>query len=243
MISLSNFSLSVSWKEIIHSIDYSFEAGKITAILGHNGSGKSSLALALMGHPRYEPMWGYTYKWISLHEVSPVDRKKMGIFLSLQSIPEIPGIKLLEYLRTIYNEHFSATHPGEKLPTPFVFRRMIEKMMPEIGLDVSFLERDLFVGFSGGEKRRIEMLQVALLDPECIILDEIDSGLDIDAISFLWQRIAEWKEKNKTIIIITHNFHLLDTIAIDNVMVMQSGKIAMSGSHALVEQIRKNGFR
>jgi len=109
----------------------------------------------------------------------------MGIFLSLQSIPEIPGIKLLEYLRTIYNEHFSATHPGEKLPTPFVFRRMIEKMMPEIGLDVSFLERDLFVGFSGGEKRRIEMLQVALLDPECIILDEIDSGLDIDAISFL----------------------------------------------------------
>ena len=243
MFSLKNLSVSISEKSILRGLNYDFAEGKTTAILGHTGSGKSSLAHSLMGHPRYISSGSLLFRGENIISLSPAQRQKKGIFLSFQSIPEIPGIKLMEYLRTVYNERFTHVHPWEKIPTPFVFRRMIEKMMPDIGLDVSFLERDLFVWFSGGEKRRIEILQIALLEPECIILDEIDAGLDIDAISFLRDSIDTWKTKGKTIIIITHNFHLLDSIMVDNIIIMKDGQIVKQGERNLVEEIRKTGFQ
>jgi Fe-S cluster assembly ATP-binding protein len=144
------------------------------------------------------------------------------MFLSFQNVPEIPGIKLSEYLRTIYTHHFTKYHPDEKLPTPFVFRRMLEKMLPEYGLETRFLDRDLYVGFSGGEKRRIEMLQVSLLAPRCIVLDEIDAGLDIGALDTLSKFLIQWRNEGKIIIIISHNFHLLDSINVDRVIIMKS---------------------
>lgn len=145
-----------------------------------------------------------------------------GMFLSFQNVPEIPGIRLLEYLRTIYMHQFTRRNPDSKVPTSFVFRRMVEKMLPEYGLDVKFLDRDLYVGFSGGEKRRIEMLQVALLDPQVIVLDEIDAGLDIGAIDILSKQIEKWRSEAKLIIIISHNFHLLDAIRVDKVLILKS---------------------
>ena len=121
----------------------------------------------------------------------------------------------------IYNFHFQKKNPEGKLPTSFVFRRMVEKLLPEYGLSPTFLDRDLYVGFSGGEKRRIEMLQIDLLDPKCIFLDEIDAGLDIGAINLLSNHIEKWRSSGKICVIISHNFHLLDSINVDTVIIMK----------------------
>lgn len=193
----------------------------MTAILGHNGSGKSSLAYAIMGHPRYRVTGNIIFGSHDITSLSPDVRQECGIFLSFQNIPEIPGIKVAEYLRTIYNEHFKRKNPDTKPPTPFVFRRMVEKLLPGLGLDSTFLERDLFVGFSGGEKRRVELLQIELLDPQYIILDEVDSGLDIDALAILSDRIKKWRTSGKGVCIISHNFHLIDDIEVDQVLIMK----------------------
>ena len=238
MLTLNNISVSIHDTPIIHSFDYSFSDGETIAILGHNGSGKSSLALSIMGHPRYQVQGSIVLDGVDISLFSPTDRHIAGLFLSFQNIPEIPGIKVSEYLRTIYNAHFSRHHIDTKSPSPFVFRRMIEKMLPPLGLDPSFLERDLFVGFSGGEKRRIELLQVALLNPSTIILDEVDSGLDIDAIEILRQQITQYREQKKTVILITHNFHLLDSIDIDRIVVMRDGQIEKQGDRSLLTDIR-----
>jgi len=238
MLTLNNISVSIHDTPIIHSFDYTFSDGETIAILGHNGSGKSSLALSIMGHPRYQVQGSIVLDGVDVSLFSPTDRHIAGLFLSFQNIPEIPGIKVSEYLRTIYNAHFSRHHIDTKSPSPFVFRRMIEKMLPPLGLDPSFLERDLFVGFSGGEKRRIELLQVALLNPSTIILDEVDSGLDIDAIEILRQQITQYREQKKTVILITHNFHLLDSIDIDRIVVMRDGQIEKQGDRSLLADIR-----
>ncbi|MBC7503751.1 Fe-S cluster assembly ATPase SufC [Candidatus Gracilibacteria bacterium] len=243
MLSLKQVSVSIHDKEIVDDFNYTFAAGETIAILGHNGSGKSSLALSIMGHPRYQLAGTIILDGQDISGVSPTDRHIAGLFLSFQNIPEIPGIRVSEYLRTIYNTHFARQHIGTKSPSPFVFRRMIEKLLPGLGLDQSILDRDLFVGFSGGEKRRIELLQVALLDPSVIILDEIDSGLDIDAIDILRGQIDMWRLAGKTIILITHNFHLLDSIDVDRIIVMRDGQIEREGDRSLVETIRREGFK
>lgn len=120
---------------------------------------------------------------------------------------------------------------------------MVEKLLPELGLTQAFLDRDLFVGFSGGEKRRIELLQIGLLDPRVILLDEIDSGLDIDALSILSKNIEKWRSIGKTVILITHNFHLLDAVSVDHIVLMKSGHIVEHGEKELIERVRNNGFQ
>jgi Fe-S cluster assembly ATP-binding protein len=220
MFSTASLSISIDDHEIVAPLSLDFAMGQVTAILGHNGSGKSSLAFALMGHPRYQTTGAIMLDGEDISVLPPNIRHEKGIFLSFQNVPEIAGIRLLEYLRTVYIAYFNRVHPGEKAPTSFVFRRMVEKLLPAVGLDATFLDRDLYVGFSGGEKRRIEMLQIELLDPRIIILDEIDSGLDIGAIEILRQYIDKWRSMSKTIIIITHNFHLLDSISADSVVIM-----------------------
>jgi len=238
MLTLNNLSVSIHDTPIITSLDYTFYDGETIAILGHNGSGKSSLALSIMGHPRYQVRGSILLDGVDISSYSPTDRHIAGLFLSFQNIPEIPGIKVSEYLRTIYNAYFARHHIDTKSPSPFVFRRMIEKMLPPLGLDPSFLDRDLFVGFSGGEKRRIELLQVALLDPSVIILDEVDSGLDIDAIDILRKQIQHFREQKKTVILITHNFHLLDSIDVDRIVILRDGQIERQGDRSLVADIR-----
>ncbi|GAB0175261.1 MAG: Fe-S cluster assembly ATPase SufC [Candidatus Altimarinota bacterium] len=242
MLQLSHISVTVEEKTIVNDFTFSFSGGKIYALLGKNGSGKSSLAFALFHHPRYSIEGEALFLGESLSNLTPNILSERGMFLSFQNVPEIPGIRLIEYLRTIYNHSFEKSHPGEKAPTPFVFRRMVEKLLPEYGIDSKFLDRDLYVGFSGGEKRRIEMLQIALLDPKLILLDEIDSGLDIGALEILSKQIQKWRSMSKVVIIISHNFHLLDTINVDEVVIMSSGQIHRHGEQALIDDIRKNGF-
>lgn len=242
MLHISHISVSIGEKSIIPDFSYSFEKGNIYAILWKNGSGKSSLAFSLFRHPRYTLTGDVFYDKKDITHVWPDILTQLGLFLSFQNVPEIPGIRLSEYLRTIHTIHFQHRYPDTPVPTPFVFRRMVEKLLPEYGIDKKFLERDLNVGFSGGEKRRIELLQIALLDPECIVLDEIDSGLDIGAIEILSKQIAKWHELGKTCIVISHNFHLLDTVPVDQVLIMKDGKIEKSWGKELIQDIRMNGF-
>lgn len=242
MLHLQKLSVSIEEKSILREIDFSFKNAGITAILGHNGSGKSSLALSLMGHPKYEISGKILLENEDISELSPSERHHKGIFLSFQNIPEIPGIQVIEYLRTIYNTHFSRENPDEKAPSLFVFKRMVEKLLPELHIEKELLERELFVGFSGGEKRKIELLQISLLNPKIIILDEIDSGLDIDAISVLQDQINKWKNLGKTIIIISHNLHLLEHINIDEIIIMKDGKIIETGEKNLLKKIKEEGF-
>ncbi|MBP9779742.1 Fe-S cluster assembly ATPase SufC [Candidatus Gracilibacteria bacterium] len=242
MLELKDITIAVDEKIIVHNFSYNFLDGKTVAILGQNGSGKSSLALALAGHPRYLISGFYSLSGVDMLPLGPGERHRAGIFLSFQNIPEIPGIKVSEFLRTIYNEHFLRVHPGEKVPSSFVFKRIVEKLLPSIHLDSKFLERDLFVGFSGGEKRRIELLQIALLEPSVIILDEIDSGLDIDALGILRQHIDTWRSLGKTVIIISHNFQLIDSIHIDGTILMKDGQIIRHGDDSVVEDVKKDGF-
>lgn len=162
------------------------------------------------------------------------------MFLSFQNIPEIPGILVIEYLRTIYNSHFK--DENEKGLSLFVFRRMVEKLIGELGIESKLLDRELFVGFSGGEKRKIELLQIRLLNPEIIILDEIDSGLDIDALGILQKEISSWKQQKKTVIIISHNLHLLEKIPLDSIVLMKDGNIIKTGGKELLKIVEQQGF-
>lgn len=241
-LSIKNFSAKIGEKTILKNVTHEFKSGKTTAILGHNGSGKSSLALAIMWHPRYETSGEIFLDRHNIDTTSTVDRHHSGIFLSFQNIPEIPWIKVIEYLRTIYNAHFVRHNVDKTSPSLFVFRRLVEKLLPVLHIDTKLLDRDLFVGFSGGEKRKIELLQITLLNPEIIILDEIDSGLDIDALSILTQEINKWHTEGKTVIIISHNLHLLDKIDTHEVIVMKNGEITEIGDANLLKTIEKQWF-
>lgn len=210
--------------------------------MGYNGSGKTSLALALMGHPRYTSSGKLLLQGEDISLLSPNERADKGLFLSFQNIPEIPGIKLIDYLRTIYNAHFQKQHPDKRIPSYFVFRRMVEKLLPDVLLSADFLDRDLYVGFSGGEKRRVEMLQAELLDPKVIILDEVDSGLDIDALSVLRHKIDTWRKNGKAVIIISHNLVLLKQISVDTVIILENGRIDRQGTSTLIDTISTQGF-
>ncbi len=242
MLTTHALTVSIDSKQIVTSLSLDFPTWQVTAILGHNGSGKSSFAFALMGHPRYITSGNIFLDGEDISLLTPDKRHERGLFLSFQNVPEIPGIRLFEYLKTVYTAYFARMHPGEKPPTSFVFRRMVEKLLPLVGLDKNFLERDLYVGFSWWEKRRIEMLQIELLSPDIILLDEIDSGLDIWAIDLLRQYIDKWRSMSKTIIIITHNFHLLDSISADNVVIMDNGQCIAQGEKSLINTIRQEGF-
>jgi Fe-S cluster assembly ATP-binding protein len=242
MLKLEHIYVNIEEKEIVRDFSYDFLEGYTYALLWKNGSGKSSLAFALFHHPRYQLQWSISLQNEDITDLPPDHLSEKGMFLSFQNVPEIPGIRLLEYLRTIYTHSFEKKNPGLKPPTPFVFRRMVEKMLPEYGIDKKFLDRDLYVGFSGWEKRRIEMLQIALLDPEVILLDEIDSGLDIGALDILSTQIQKWRSMSKIVIIISHNFHLLDSINVDQVIIMKDWQIDRHGEGELIDAVRKDGF-
>lgn len=242
MLSLHIESIQVDETVIGTDIHLDFEAGKTYCILGHNGSGKSSLAFALMGHPRYTLTGTIIKDGKDLALTSVDERVRAGLFLSFQNIPELPGIRVMEYLRTIYNRAITAKNPEIKPVSSFIFKRLVEKMSGDLGIDNAFFDRDLYVGFSGGEKRKLELLQIRLLDPEYIFLDEIDAGLDIDALKLLAREVERLESLGKTVVMITHNFHLLDTIEPDTVCIMRQGRLIRTGGRELIEQIRTNWF-
>ena len=198
MLSIKNLSISVWEKEILNQISYDFELWKNYCILWKNWSWKSSLAMALMWNPRYEiTEWEIVLDGEKISELSPDKRAKLWIFLAFQNIPEIPWVKLFEFLKWVYDNAVKTT-------TFMEFKKLIEPILEELQLSKDFLWRDLNVGFSGWERRKLEILQMKLLNPKYIILDEIDSWLDVDAFKVVAELLKSMSTKENSFIIITH---------------------------------------
>ena len=237
-LEVKNLYVKVEDKQVLKGVNAKFEIGKNYTILGKNGSGKSTFAYALMGHPKYEITEGdILLDGESLLDLTPDERAKKGIFLAFQNIPEIPGVKLFEFLRTIYNA-WKGTNE-----TFLSFKKIIMPLLEELEIPKEFLWRDLNVGFSGGERRKIEILQLKLLNPKYIILDEVDSGLDVDAFKQVATLLQKIDSKDNTFIIITHYFNILDYILIDWVYVFEDWKVIKQGPKELADKIRQQGFR
>ena len=241
MLLLEKLSIAVEDKTIIQDLSLNFELGKNYCLLGKNGSGKSSLAMAIMGHPSYEVTNGKLLvnngiEDIDVLELDPHERAKLGIFVAFQTIPEIKWVKLFEFLRSIYNATL-----GQNLS--FVqFKKHILPLCDALKINTEFLRRDVNVGFSGGERRKIEMLQLKLLNPKYIFLDEVDSGLDVDAFRDVANMIQELNTTENTFIIITHYFTILDYVPVDQVYVLESGKIVKEGDINVAFEIKEKGF-
>lgn len=245
MLKIKNLKINVWEKEILKWISLDFEVGKNYLILWKNWSGKSSLANFLMWNPKYEFKSGeVSIDKQDLFKIWVSERSLAWIFLSFQHIVEIPWINLWEYLRIIYNNHLAKQNlmvPVPKL-SPFVFKRFIKKYLSELDIKESFLERDLNVGFSGWEKRKIEILQARLLNPKYMIFDEVDSGLDLDAFKIVASLIAKLDNKDNSIIMITHNFKIMDYINFDKVYVLKDWSIDREWGVEIIEEIKKKWF-
>lgn len=243
MIKIKDLHIWVEGKEILKWINLDLERWKNYCLLWKNGSWKSSLSSFLMGHPKYEYIsWEVTIDWEDLLEMEVNERSAKWIFLSFQNVPEIKWIKLSEYLRTIYNIHLKNESPEINEISPFIFKKFVKKFLDELHIEEEFLDRDLNVWFSGWEKRKIEILQMKLIWPKYIILDEIDSGLDLDAFKAVCNMLKDLNSSENTFIIITHYFKILDYLDIDKVYVMKWWKIAKEWETDLVEYIKENWY-
>lgn len=243
MIEITNLEVGVEEKQILKKISLQFELGKNYCLLGKNWSGKSTLSSFLMWHPKYEHISGeVSIDGENLLEKNPEQRSAAGLFLSFQHVPEIKGIKLSEYLRTVYNISLKQTNPEVKELSPFLFKRFIKKHLDNLHIDEKFLDRDLNVGFSWGEKRKIEILQMKLIWPKYIILDEIDSGLDLDAFRAVAELLQELSSDKNTLIIITHYFKILEYVEVDSVYVLKDWEVIKQWGKELVDEIIQDGF-
>lgn len=243
MIDIKNLKINVWEKEILKWINLNFKAWKNYLVLWKNGSWKSSLANYLMWNPVYEYIsWETHIEWTDINSLSPNQRSNAWLFLSFQNVPEIEWINLWEYLRIIYNNHLKSWNKELQPLSPFVFKRFLKKYLDEIQIAESFLSRDLNVWFSGWEKRKIELLQASLLEPKYIILDEIDSGLDVDAFRVVSGLIKKIDTQKNSIIVITHHFKIIDYVNFDKVYVLKNGQLERSGGIDLLKEIQEKGF-
>ncbi len=237
MLKLENLSVQIKGKEILKNISFDFELWKNYCILGKNWSWKSSLAMSIAWNPKYEIVaWDIKLDSTSLKSLAADERSKLWIFLTFQNVPEIPWVKLFEFLKNIYDIR-------QEKPTTFIsFKKIIEPLMEELWIDKDFLRRDLNVGFSWWEKRKIEVLQIKLLKPQVIILDEIDSWLDVNAVKLVSELLKETNSENNTFIIITHLFEMLEWLPIEKVLIIDKWEIKEIGDNKLMEKIKKKGF-
>jgi Fe-S cluster assembly ATP-binding protein len=235
-LAIKNLHASVENKEILRGISLTLRPGEIHAIMGPNGSGKSTLAYALMGHPRYEVKGTITLDGADLAALSADERAKRGLFLSFQYPLEIPGVTVESFLRMAYN-----SVKGKSISV-IDFHIMLKKKMEEFKIDPAFARRSLNEGFSGGERKRMEILQMSILEPEYIILDETDSGLDVDALKIVAQGIANMRGPKHGILLITHFNRILQYVEPDHVHVLVDGKIAKTGGKELASSVEARGY-
>jgi Fe-S cluster assembly ATP-binding protein len=242
MLEIKNLSVSIQEKPILHGLSLRVNAGEVAAIMGPNGSGKSTLAYVIAGKPDYEVTSGEI--WLdgeNLLELEPNERALKGVFLAFQYPTEIPGVGAMTFLKAALNAQRRAR--GESDLTTPEFMRRVREASQALKIDQEMLRRPLNVGFSGGEKKRFEVLQMALLKPRVGVLDETDSGLDIDALRIVAGGVNALRDPNRAFLIITHYQRLLDYIKPDVVHVMAKGRLAATGGPELALELERNGYR
>jgi Fe-S cluster assembly ATP-binding protein len=237
MLTIENLRVEIDGQEILKGLDLEVGKGEIHAIMGPNGSGKSTLANVLMGHPRYEITDGsVTFEGEDVLELEPDERAKLGLFLAFQYPSEVPGVSVANFLRTAVNS------VREEELSPMDMYRLLQEKMAIMQMDPKFAERYLNEGFSGGEKKRNEILQMLMLDPKLAIMDETDSGLDIDALQVVARGVNEIRGPEFTAVVITHYQRILRYIEPDRVHVMLDGRIVTSGGKELAEALEEKGY-
>ena len=240
---IKNLHVSIEGKEILKGLDLTVGQGEVHAIMGPNGTGKSTLAYTLMGHPSYEVTEGeVSFKGQNILDLEPDARARMGIFLAFQYPVAIPGVTVANFLRTAINARRKAeNHEDKGMPIP-EFRKMVKAKMDLLKMDPSFAGRYLNDGFSGGEKKRAEILQMAVLKPEIAILDETDSGLDIDALRIVAEGVNTLRGSELGVMLITHYQRILNYISPDFVHVMLDGRVVESGGADLALHLEEHGY-
>jgi Fe-S cluster assembly ATP-binding protein len=240
IIELKKFGVRIKDKEIVKDIDLSVKKGETIVIMGPNGSGKSTLAMGLMGHPNLMTSGEVLVDGRNILEMQPDERSKAGLFLSFQYPQEISGVTVSNFLRTALNSRHEKTHKIKLLD----FMKILHEQMQLLHIPKEFATRYLNEGFSGGEKKKMEILQLAILQPKIAILDETDSGLDIDALKAVCEGINILKQKNPdlTLIVITHYQRILNYLKPDRVCMMVDGRIIREGGHELVMEIEEKGY-
>jgi Fe-S cluster assembly ATP-binding protein len=242
-LEIRNLHVSIGDREILKGLDLTVEQGKVHALMGPNGNGKSTLAYAIMGHPSYEITQGEViFKGQNVLELEPDERSRLGIFLAFQYPVAIPGVSVANFLRTALNSRRKAIDPADKgVPIP-EFRKMLKERMDLLRMDHNFAGRYLNDGFSGGEKKRAEILQMAALKPEIAILDETDSGLDIDALRIVSEGVNALRGPGLGVLVITHYQRILNYITPDYVHILLNGRIVETGGAELALHLEEHGY-
>jgi Fe-S cluster assembly ATP-binding protein len=241
MLKISNLQAKIGEKEILKGLNLEVKAGEIHAIMGPNGAGKSTLASVLAGRDTYEVTGGEVdFEGEDLLELAPEERAAKGVFLAFQYPVEIPGVSTTNFLKTAVNE--MRKYRGEEAMDAVQFLKMFKEKMKIVNIDQSLLNRSLNEGFSGGEKKRNEIFQMAVLNPKLAILDETDSGLDIDALRIVAEGVNKLKSPDNATIVITHYQRLLDFIVPDFVHVLYKGRIVKSGTKDLALELEERGY-
>ena len=241
MLEIRNLHAGIEGTEILKGIDLTINKGEVHAIMGPNGSGKSTLAKVLAGHPQYQVTAGEVlYNGKNLLELAPHERALEGVFMAFQYPIEVPGVSNAQFLRLAYNE--KRKHLGEEELDPLEFKDLLKERAKVVEMDASFMTRSVNEGFSGGEKKRNEILQMAVLEPMLAVLDETDSGLDIDALRVVAGGVNQLRTPDNAIIVVTHYQRLLNYIVPDFVHVLASGRIAREGGKELALELEEKGY-
>ncbi|NWE53784.1 Fe-S cluster assembly ATPase SufC [Brevundimonas sp. P7753] len=241
MLSINNLHVSVADKPILKGLTLEVPAGEVHAVMGPNGAGKSTLGYSLSGRPGYEVTAGSaSWNGQDLLDLAPAERAAKGVFLSFQYPMEIPGVPAMTFIRTALNAQKRAR--GEEEVSAPAFLKQVKAASQALKMDFDMLKRPLNVGFSGGEKKRMEILQMALLEPSLLILDETDSGLDIDALRIVSEGVNALRRADRSMLVITHYQRLLDYIKPDKVHVLAAGRIVASGGPELALELEAEGY-
>ena len=242
ILEVKNLKVSAGKKMILNGLSFSLAQGESLVVMGPNGSGKSTLANVLMGHPDYEVKSGQIiFKGKDITEAKPEERASAGLFLSFQEPREIAGLEFFPFLFDTYKS--LNKNKGKKEESVFIFKDKLDKEIEKLNIKDDWSGRQLNQDFSGGEKKKSELLQLALANPDLAILDELDSGLDVDALEVAGQAIKRFKKKNKSLLVVTHYQRILKYIKPDKVLVMAGGKIKESGGPELAARLEKEGFK
>jgi Fe-S cluster assembly ATP-binding protein len=242
-LEIRNLHVRIADNEILKGVDLTVRQGEVHALMGPNGTGKSTLAYTLLGHPSYEVTEGeILFKGQNVIELEPDERSRLGMFLAFQYPVAIPGVTVANFLRTAINSRMKAENPDSKgMPIP-EFRRLLKERMDLLRMDHAFAGRYLNEGFSGGEKKRAEVLQMATLKPEIAIMDETDSGLDIDALRVVSEGVNALRGPDLGVLVITHYQRILNYITPDFVHIMLGGRIVETGGAELAQHLEEQGY-